>query len=371
MKKIFTFFLIVCCVACVFGGGSAVAESEATFVARTTLGVTLDNENGVTTVDQTKFTQNGQIYSVFVYKNSYPESLYSAGGGNSDYYYSFNYKALSFANQYNTLSFTFANTANVNATSERFSFLVSLRNSVAGAYDVNYLTVTRLADVASYDVTLYNQDGDVLDTSGTKTAQTDMFKTTMASAGIPDFNSEDGIDVCVRYTVSGNNLRMRLYVNGLTIETAKQVLDINVCENVNSYVSATGGNVFGFSSNGAVYEISDFKVHGVAPSVEINESAYKGERPESVSVPEGARDGNNCTIIFAQLNGNITNPDTDYGIYIVEEDRYFSGKGVMGSDGKYGIAIFDLPERTFTAKAYVTFEGITTFSDSILLNSEE
>ena len=101
---------------------------------------------------------------------------------------------------------------------------------------------------------------------------------------------------------------------------------------------------------------------GAEDTVETYEYYYKGE------YNSGVHQGN--TYIFF---GKVSNVTSEYGIIITNEEneqRVFKGKAI-GEEGKFGIAIYNLPDGVYTVKAYSGEENARIYGETVTVEKGE
>ncbi|MGN1098750.1 MAG: hypothetical protein ACI4S9_00265, partial [Christensenellales bacterium] len=166
-----------------------------------------------------------------------------------------------------------------------------------------------------------------------------------------------GTDVVLGTTISEGDI-----LGGTINETAMTEDQLAALVSSQGYAIALGGN----ASVSLTYTERE-------PEAVLNTRFYLGAVPSTVTVPENARDGENCIIFFATLDkGNTgkTIQDAGIAVRVGEEWRLFSAGDNINEEGKFAIALFDA-SGTYPVCAYVSYDDGTHYFGEMNVNLTE
>ena len=98
----------------------------------------------------------------------------------------------------------------------------------------------------------------------------------------------------------------------------------------------------------------------------VYDTVYVGDLPEGVDVPIGAHDATVCSILFLEIRNHTLADEYGLSVKVDGEWRHFIGKA--NQEGKFGIALFDMPTGEYEVAIYtrindnISYSGVNTLT---------
>lgn len=151
--------------------------------------------------------------------------------------------------------------------------------------------------------------------------------------------------------------------------TGGSINEVAMTENQLAAIVSSQGYAFSLVGNAAV----SLNYTERNPEADLNAKYYLGAVPSTVTIPDNARDGENCIIFFATLdkgNTDKTIQDAGIAVRVGEEWRLFSAGDNINEEGKFAIALFDA-SGTYPVCAYVSYDDGTHYFGEMNVNLTE